>query len=213
LMVSREPLEAGWLVGALGRDAWARATSLVPWLSTTAERDELEVLDALCAWSTHRVDDLDAQARAASLHALVAAPSPNPTVLGAAEGLLYDDGALDGAHLGHRLAGLLGGNLPSLGARYLGGLLRAARSVMWQEPAVTRAIHQALHELDRLTFLRTLPHLRLAFSDLTPTETERVAQAVRGGPDAPPSVPVDEHGARADRLVRAALAADGLDRE
>jgi hypothetical protein len=54
--------------------------------------------------------------------------------------------------------------------------LCSARDVLWQAPEAIRAIHQVLREWDEESFVRQLPHLRLAFADLTPRECDQVAR-------------------------------------
>ena len=224
LRVSREPLEAHDLPGIEDeiRAAWERAAGLVPGLAATGEDDESEALDRLCAWSalvTSLPDpELAAQQRADALRALLAAEG-NPVATGAAAGLLYDDGELGGEELGRRLAGRLQGSGDTAqGARFLRGILRAARSACWREGSLLDAVHDTLVGLPEAEFIEVLPHLRLAFADLTPRECDRVAQAVaaRTGMAAPLSerLPATEEdvvlGLRVDRLVGESLARDGL---
>jgi len=82
--------------------------------------------------------------------------------------------------LGQRLDGLLrgAGGDPSAGARFLRGLLRAARAACWLEPSLLASLHTTLRDIDEQTFIGALPHLRLAFSDLTPRECDNVAGLV-----------------------------------
>jgi len=136
-------------------------------------------------------------------------------------GLLYGDGALEPSDVARRLAGYLGGNRqpPADGARFLRGVLRAARSVCWQAPEVVEALHRTLRELSEPDFVTLLPHLRLAFADLTPKECDAVARAVAslvGGPVLSPFVSRDLsesqmlQALRIDVRVRERLAQDGL---
>jgi hypothetical protein len=152
----------------------------------------------------------------------VGSPGASPAARGAAAGLLYGDGALEGARLGAMLSGHLDGARPdaSDGARFLRGLLRVARSACWQVPEVVRALHETLASLGEMAFISLLPHLRLAFADLTPRETDLVARAVAevaGGPPITTSTPgrVTQadvvRGLRVDQRVREQLARDGLD--
>jgi hypothetical protein len=225
LRAAREPLEAHDLPGIDEeiRAAWERAAGLVPALGATAEGEESAVLDRLCAWSAMVSalpdPELAAHQATASLHALLSAGG-NPVLAGAAAGLLYDDGELAGEDLGRRLAGWLGGTLAdaSLGARFLRGILRAARSACWREASVLGAVHTTLSSLSEADFIKTLPHLRLAFADLTPRECDRVAEtvAVHTGGAMPriDRLPASEAevllGLRVDLLVGEALARDGL---
>jgi hypothetical protein len=185
LRVSREPLEAHNLDGLheTVRLGWERAAVLVPQLGTTAEVEETAALDRLCAWSALAPSLPDAALaagqRAEALRGLLGGRGGNPAVLGAAAGLLYDDGEVAGAELGQRLDGLLrGAGDPSAGARFLRGLLRAARAACWLEPSLLASLHTTLREIDEETFITSLPHLRLAFADLTPRECDNVAALV-----------------------------------
>jgi hypothetical protein len=225
LRVAREPLEAHDLPGVEQeiRAAWERAAGLVPALGATGENEEAATLDRLCAWSALVPalpdPDLAAGQRAESLRGLFRAGG-NPAVVGVAAGLLYDDGELAGEELGRQLAGRLGGACgdPSLGARFLRGILRAARSACWREAPVLDAVHATLLSLPEAEFIAVLPHLRLAFGDLTPRECDRVALAVaaRTGDAAPRFERLSASeadvllGLRVDLLLGEALARDGL---
>lgn len=227
LEVSREPLEAHHLQGlAEGADqSWYRAARLVSSLAVVAEADESEAMDALCAWRT-AADSLGDSAdrrevRRARLLELADEPTANPVAAGVACGLLYGDGALEPAAVAQRLAGYLGGTRqpPGDGARFLRGVLRAARSVCWQVPEVVEALHRTLRELSEGDFVTLLPHLRLAFADLTPKECDAVARAVAsliGGPVPTPLVSYDLsesqmlQAVRINVRVRERLAHDGL---
>ncbi len=227
LRISREPLEAQQLTGLLPlvRQAWERAALLVTQLGTTPEEQETTVLDSLCTWTALSAAlpdrELAAMQRTESLRALLGAGGDaNPTLLGCAFGLLYDDGVIGGDELGRRLGGYLGAATSDAthGARFLRGVLRAARSACWQEASLVDALHGALAGLPEPAFLAALPHLRLAFADLTPRECDRVAAAaaVRCGVAQLPSLRMTRAsaadlllGARADALVADVLRRDG----
>lgn len=228
LGISREPLEAHHLEGVedAADQAWYRAARLVATLASTPEAEEDQAIHALSAWraAADTLGDGDArrEVRAAHLRSLADAPAANPAVRGAAAGLLYGDGALEGKDLGAILAGHLAGGRadPSDGARFLRGVLQAARSACWQVPEVVRALHETLEALEEEPFIAVLPHLRLAFADLTPRETDlvaRAASALAGGGrialSAQPGVTEADvvRGLRVDRRVREQLTRDGLD--
>ncbi len=228
LEVSREPLEAHHLEGlADGADrAWYRAARLVSSLAVLAEADESEAMDAVCAWRS-AADTLGDSGerrgiRRERLLDLADQPSANPVAAGLACGVLYGDGALEPLAVATRLAGYLGGTRqpPADGARFLRGLLRAARSVCWQVREVVEALHRTLRELPEADFVTLLPHLRLAFADLTPRECDAVARAVAslvGGPapDLVVSRDVGENemlrAVRVNARVRERLVQDGLE--
>jgi hypothetical protein len=185
LHVSREPLEAHKLegIGELAGAAYDRACYLIPSLATTAEQDEPEVIGALIelTQSVQTLGDTDARRtlRWERLRELGRAADDNAAVRGAALGLLYGDGQLAADELavafrGHLLASAGG----DAGAAFLRGLLRTARSAMWQVPQLLADLHAALAEWGEQEFVHRLPLLRLAFADLTPRETDTVAKAV-----------------------------------
>ncbi len=228
LGLSREPLEAHHLEGVeeAADQAWYRAARLVETLAATAEAEEDREIHALTAWraAADTLGDGDArrEVRAAHLRALAETAGANPAIRGAAAGLLWGDGALDGAVLATMLSGHLAGARAdaAAGARFLRGVLRAARSACWQVPEVIRALHETLGSLDEAPFVALLPHLRLAFADLTPRETDLVALAagaIAGGARIGTSAPVGVtqadvvRGLRVDLRVREQLGRDGLD--
>ncbi len=223
LVVAADPLEASALVGLdeVRAEAWRRGAYLATGVGGVTEGGEDEVCARLAAWATSDGRALVEGAEALRGEVLreLGAAAPNPVVAGAASGLLYDDGELDGAALGERLAGWLRAADPALGARFARGVLTTARGAAWGERAVVGALHEALGVLDEDAFLRALPHLRLAFADLTPRATQRVAAVVADIAGAAPvaglrlAVPEAELrvGLAADRTVGEALARDGLD--
>jgi hypothetical protein len=186
LGLSREPLEAHHLDGledAADR-AWHRAARLIDGLATVDETDETAALDALCAWraAADTLGDSPSRQELRSSHLLGLADrrEANPVLRGAACGLLYGDGAMDADELGRRLSGCLGGTRkpPTDGARFLRGVLRAARSACWEVSEIADALTATLRDLSEDEFVTLLPDLRLAFSDLTPRECDATARFV-----------------------------------
>jgi hypothetical protein len=221
LRQSREPLEAHDLPGLdelVGR-AWERAASLVATLAVTAEPAESKALDDLCTWSAlalaHADQELATLLRRESLESLAGQVGANPTIIGCATGLLYGDGVVSGETVGRRLAGFLEAADATLGARFLRGLLRSARASCWLEPTIVDAVHRTLADLEEHAFVAALPHLRLAYSDLTPRECDLVAAASaarcgRAAPVTTTTVTATEQdlllGTRANALVGELLA-------
>ena len=98
---------------------------------------------------------------------------------GAAAGLMYSAGRLSEAELGIALEGHLNGLLlPRDAVSYLRGLLQTAREAAWQQPALLGVLDRLLSQWDDVSFVATLPELRLAFAEMTPKETDRIAEAV-----------------------------------
>ena len=188
LHVSREPLEAHKLTGIseLASQAYERACYLMPSLGATGEADEAEVLSAMVELmqSVQTLGDTDDRRllRWERLRDLAREPQGNAAIRGAAVGLLYGDGQLDGdelvTHFRGHLLGSAGGDAGEAGSAFLRGLLRTARSAIWQVPQLVADLHATLAAMAEENFVRQLPQLRLAFSDLTPRETDRVATVV-----------------------------------
>jgi hypothetical protein len=186
LHVSREPLEAHRLSGIsdLAGVAYQRACYLIPALAATPEEQEEEILDSLVSLG-HCLASMDeAHAPRAlqfqRLRELGESPQGNPALRGAALGLLYGDGQLESAELARSFRGYLSGGDGSGGAAaaFLRGLLRTARSAIWQVTEIVADLHQALRAMEEKRFIQQLPLLRLAFSGLTPRETDNVATLV-----------------------------------
>ncbi|HEX7816611.1 DUF5682 family protein [Dyella sp.] len=146
---------------------------------------------------------------------------PAAVIRGACAGLLYLSGRLDEDALGRTLAGHLGGlRDPKDAVGYLRGMLGTAREAAWQQPAVLASLDSLLHGWDEAAFVTNLPELRLAFSSMTPKETDRIAgtvAAMHGAQDLGSLVDHSQDEAqvqahlRLSATLREVLAADGLD--
>ncbi len=143
-----------------------------------------------------------------------------PFVRGAGTGLAYSAGRLGSASLAAHVSGhLAGGVAPADGVGFLSGLLMTAREAAWQERELLADLDRRLSEWDAETFVRHLPELRLAFADLTPAETDRVAQSVAALHGLSGLGPLTQHAAgeaevqrhlAVSRQVAGLLARDGL---
>jgi hypothetical protein len=141
-------------------------------------------------------------------------------VRGAAAGLLYGVGRLTEAALGTELDGHLNGLLqPRDAVSYLRGLLQTAREAAWQQPELLKVLDGLLRQWGDDVFVANLPELRLAFAEMTPKETDRIAEAVaqlHGHNDLGRLVRHDlsaeqlQANLQTSRLLAEVLAADGL---
>src|SRR4029079_19294757 len=87
---------------------------------------------------------------------------------------------------------------PAEAAGFVRGLFATARETIWQASGLVEKLDGRLTGWDQSTFLTALADLRLAFADLTPRETDRVAElvaALHGGrrPDVAVRRDIDEH--------------------
>ena len=228
LEVSREPLEAHHLSGLreLATTAYHRACYVIPSLAVTPPEDEAKVLDALngllqAVRSLGDGPDLQ-QLRTDAMLALAATSGGSAAMRGGSVGLLYADGRIVEAEIVTYLHGHLHSSRGDGedGPNFLRGLLKTARSALWLVPEVLVKIHEVLRAWDEDRFVKLLPLLRLALADLTPRETDRVAKNVAAMLGAEslhtatlPDVAAAEmlRAVEINRLVRAALAADGLE--
>ena len=198
---SREPLEASRLSGLpslitacfqracqLTRDAGRCPDNVVDeWLAALAPLRELMTIPLTAADATSSLDNsqkpsLDPDLWHQALQHILSQP-PDKThsiMAGAAAGILFSAGQLSQQDLIKLVQGHLEGTHPS-GADACGmlrGLLTMSRDVAWNVPEILSAMNDLLSRWDETAFLQVLPDLRLAFADLTPQETYRVAESV-----------------------------------
>jgi hypothetical protein len=220
----REPLEARRLTGL--KDLLAAAYSRALFLCAELQGDEEP--PAAVATALARLRELLASPAGAILD-----PEPfwvrvgelrrghdRPLVRGAAAGLASTARRLPLADLTRDVAGHLGSSIPADDAvAFIQGLLATAREAAWQASGLVAELDRRLACWDEPTFLRALPDLRLAFTGLTPRETDRVAEivaALHGGerPDVGVRHDIDEHTVTANlelsHLIAGALERDGL---
>lgn len=144
-----------------------------------------------------------------------------PLIRGASAGLLYAAGRLPEGELASAIEGHFAGlREPREAVAFLRGLLLTSREAAWQQPALLKVLDRLLRQWDEPEFVAALPELRLAFAEMTPKETDRIAAAVarmHGGADIGPLVSYDvsEEQLQANLAlssrVREVLAEDGLD--
>ena len=168
-----------------------------------------------------QTQSLDPELFISSLLDLLSDPQRNPVILGGGAGILHITGTVATPTLITLAAGYLESAQadPAAGVGFLRGVLSTCREVAWSVPELLQAIQARLEQWDPDEFLRVLPELRLAFADLTPRETDRVAAVIanlQGGVDLgnlmiPQISPVDlELGLRIDQLMLASLQQDQL---
>ena len=189
LWESREPLEAHRLpqIPEVQVRALRRACYLLPNLSSTPDQEAEATLESLQQLQ-ELVSRENAQAGAQvsadlfwePLRAWLTLSGASPLLTGGAAGLLYRAGLTDEAETLRCLVGHLRSTTTQPESRlgFLVGLLRTARELAWQAPALSRAVGELLEHWSDDEFHRLLPQLRLAFSVLTPAETDQVAGVV-----------------------------------
>jgi hypothetical protein len=183
LAKAREPLEAhdAGELATLLNTAYERAMYLGEDLSVPTD-DPAKVVRALMRWREILVStagaELDASLYWVMLERLQST-HPVPIMQGAATGLRYSAGYISADALHSGVVGHLRGHAkPQDAAAYMRGLLQTAREIAWQKPELINALDELIAQWDNDAFTAVLPELRLAFSDMTPRETDRIAHAV-----------------------------------
>jgi hypothetical protein len=103
------------------------------------------------------------------------------TIAGAIAGLLFSAGRMSQQQLDELVVGYLLGIADSQKrVGFLRGLLKTCREAAWQNQQLIQSLNEIIANWDESEFISALPSLRLALSDLTPRETDKVASAVAG---------------------------------
>jgi hypothetical protein len=230
LRESREPLEAHRLpeIPRLARAALERACYQLRQLGETPEAGANDILGGvlrlgeLMGTGLFAGDAFDTSLFWEPLAKTAETGSGPPLLLGGIHGLLHAHGRLDTHALLSRLEGSLNaaGEAAAGSVQFLTGLLRTHREMAWREPALAAAVDRLLAGWSDDEFIARLPHLRLAFADLAPRETDLVADVVAkliGGQGRECLVASSRHSEaemlaalRLDGAVKQALDDDGL---
>ncbi|HEY1173102.1 MAG TPA: DUF5682 family protein [Verrucomicrobiae bacterium] len=188
LWESREPLEAHRLteVPSLIQTAYQRACYLLHNLAVTPAEAAEETLSQVLALRDllhSRVAEhlgLDAGLCYAPLRKTFLQPTCPPLLSGGMAGVLHGEGHLPEDGLMRLLAGSLNAasSQPGEQTAFLTGLLRACRELAWRQRELIVAVEKLLSAWSEEEFVQRIPHLRMAFAELTPAETDRVAGVV-----------------------------------
>jgi hypothetical protein len=188
LWESREPLEAHGMtaIPVLIRSAYERAAFLLRDLGDTPPTAATGMLESLIAIHDLlrsggvRSKDLDASLFYGALANVLTQPRCPALLVGGATGVLHAGGHMTDPEL----IALLSGSLRAVSdssdnqTEFLIGLLRACRELAWRQPALATAVDTLLADWSDDDFIDRLPHLRMAFAELTPRETDQVATVV-----------------------------------
>ena len=104
----------------------------------------------------------------------------DPALTGAVIALAALIGLIDDAEAGKRLSAALAGAFerPGEAVRTLSGVMALAPQLFINDSSVIAAIDHLFGAVDDQGFLDLLPQLRMAFAELSPNETDRVAAIV-----------------------------------
>lgn len=180
---AREPLEADHLddLSSLLRTAFRRSIFLGRLMPAEAAGDVVTGLAGLreLLADTEVFDDpLDARGFWDLVDQL-RADHPDAFVRGGCTGMLYGTGRFDAAATTAAVTGSLNGTIgPDSAIDFLRGVMTTAREIAWQVTDLVDALGEIIAGWPSDTFLHHLPGLRLAFAELTPAETDRMAAVV-----------------------------------
>jgi Family of unknown function (DUF5682) len=106
----------------------------------------------------------------------------DPELTGAVIALAALIGLIDDTEAGRRLSAALAGAFerPGDAIRTLSGVMALAPQLFINDSSVINAIDELFGAVDDQGFLALLPQLRMAFAELSPHETDRVAAVVAG---------------------------------
>lgn len=180
---AREPLSASELaaIPELLQTAYARACFLLSEIKNTPETEIEPAIESLAALRELLVGEnlalFDAEIFYDAIETLVSATNCPPKISGAGFGLLFGGGKISGELLLRQTeAALLSGDKASIA--FLSGVMRTAREIAWNLPDFLKLLDDYLRGWSETEFMGILPEMRLAFSYLTPRETDRVAAEV-----------------------------------
>lgn len=105
---------------------------------------------------------------------------PRSEIAGAAAGLLYGSGRIDQSRVCTIVARYLDAAVDDVGAAcgVVRGLMMTAREAFWRMDDLIRSIDALFQRWEEGRFNNALPHMRLAFSQLSPREIDNVAGRV-----------------------------------
>lgn len=222
---SREPLQAQNIeaVSDLAAAAYRRAAFLTPALAAVPDElveDSIRALLTLAALATAPPHEaIDPNLVFEAVEKLRVSTPVQPALAGVAAGILFGAQRLTEDELLVQLGAFLtvAAASPGQGAGFVRGLLRGRREIAWNVPRLLDRIDIVLGAWSIEEFTRALPELRLAFADLTPSETDKVAAGVAAMHGVAEVVPIDHvspeqlrFGARVESIVVASLRNDGL---
>jgi hypothetical protein len=192
LWQSREPLEAHSLkeVPALLQASYLRSCYLMSDLGNCPETELAAALDSLCSIrelfaAGSELNLLDEELFWQTAETILKTNNhnhaPYSTVCGAIAGLLFSSGRMDQARLDELVVGnLIGITDSQKRVGFLRGLLKTCREAAWQNLRLVNSLNEIIGNWEEAEFISALPSLRLALSELTPRETDKVAARVAG---------------------------------
>lgn len=224
---ARGPLEVPQSLdlSGLARTAYVRLIYLCDELPDTPDVEVTERIEALRLMGELLAGDSDGQFdRSLFDDAMdrVAQANPPHAILGSVLALCVQAGRREPADLTRALEGNLGGAVTDEADRagVLSGLLSTVPQLLWLEEGLLKAADRFMSQAEELTFLALLPHLRLAFTQLSPREIDRLAEGLallhRGSASAFMPVHHDlteadfQLGLALETSVRAGIQNDGL---
>ena len=160
---------------------YEKSCAELPTLATADPYEDMDLAKALKSlYQTSMRSGMDAELFTDALLALAEADTPPVILHGAAVGFLYSTGAFSADEaLEHTRAYLFGtAEIARKSGMFFTGLLLSAWDLLFSHSGFTEGLNHMLSRLSHEDFLIVLPDLRLAFSALSPTQTDRLARLV-----------------------------------
>ena len=202
IWTAREPLGGSALdaLPDIAEQLYVRACQLGGRLPTISEDEHPQAVTDLLtiyrALTTNAWEDLDNElfwSMVASVRSTVAAGRLRGAVTGLEwRGDRCSDDELTAQVVGH----IDPATDHRVGSEFLAGVITVAREAFWEIGSIVTALSEALGSYDRRQFVRRIPGLRAAFADLTPRQTDRIAEVIRSQTGARANVQVlgiEEH--------------------
>ena len=168
-------------LGLLLRKSWQRSLWLLGQLVRTNETNEDEMIKGLQSLN-HAVHALPTLLEVGDFYELLAQLRPGlrdvPGLHGAVEALLWRVGRCTTAEIGQSARAHFAEHHTDAPGRYIEGLLHLARRAYLDDPELIDELSDALTEMLEADFRQSLPRLRRAHTQLTPAETNRLAEHI-----------------------------------
>lgn len=169
------------LLPELGRVAWKRAMQRIPVVKQVAEDEEervCNILHSLYSFLLAGASWSDAESFEQGAEEVIRDTFCNSRVYGLCLAIRHEQGAMDRAVFGDRVAAYLMSCLPRQAASFICGLFQVAHDILLLDDRMLETIERVIGQADDEVFLTILPDLRYAFTHFSPTDLSRLAEVI-----------------------------------
>lgn len=168
-------------LGLLLQRSWQRCLWLLGQLVRTNEANEEDMIKGLRSLN-HAVHALPTLLEVGDLYEMLSQLRSGlreaPGLHGAVEALLWRVGRCTTEDIGQSARAHFAEHHTDAPGRYIEGLLQLARRAYLDDPRLIDELSDALTEMQETDFRQSLPRLRRAHTQLTPSETHRLAEHI-----------------------------------